>query len=56
MPKYFEHSASPFYAQVTNAMPERIVKGLWPIGTQIPTLPVLSPEFDVGLSTIRQAV
>jgi DNA-binding GntR family transcriptional regulator len=37
-------------------MRERIVKGLWPIGTQISTLPALSVKFDVGLITIRQAV
>ncbi len=56
MPKYFEHSASPFYAQVADAMRERIVKEIWPIGAQIPTLPALAGEFAVGLITVRQAV
>lgn len=56
MAKYFEHSASPFYAQVADAMRERIVKGIWPISAQIPTLPALAQEFGVGLITIRQAV
>ena len=56
MPKYFEHSASPLYAQVADAMRERIVKGTWPIDTQIPTLPALAIEFGVGLITVRQAV
>lgn len=56
MPKYFEHSASPLYAQVADAMRERIVKGLWPIEEQIPTLPALALEFGVGSITVRQAV
>jgi GntR family transcriptional regulator len=55
MPKYFEHSASPLYAQVADAMRERIVKGIWPIDAQIPTLPNLAQEFGVGLITVRQA-
>ena len=53
---YFNHSASPLYAQVADALRERIVKGIWPIGTQIPTLPELAHEFGVGLITVRQAV
>lgn len=56
MPGYFQHSASPLYAQVADAMRERIVKGAWPIGTRIPTLPELAAEFDVALVTVRQAV
>ena len=56
MPNYFEHSASPLYAQVADAIRERIVKGVWPIDTQIPTLPALALEFDVGLITVRQAI
>ena len=56
MPGYFQHSASPLYAQVADAMRERIVKGAWPIGAQIPTLPVLAQEFGVALITVRQAV
>lgn len=56
MPKYFEHSASPLYAQVADAMRQRIVKGIWPIDTQIPTLPALAEDFGVGLITVRQAV
>ena len=56
MPGYFKHSASPLYAQVADALRERIVKGTWPIGAQIPTLPALAAEFGVGLITVRQAV
>jgi GntR family transcriptional regulator len=37
-------------------MRERIVKSIWPLESQIPTLPVLALEFEVGLITIRQAV
>lgn len=56
MPRFFEHSTSPLYTQVAEAMRERIVKGTWPIGLQIPTLPSLAQEFDVALITVRQAV
>lgn len=52
----FKHSASPLYAQVADALRERIVKGIWAIGSQIPTLPDLAHEFGVGLITVRQAV
>ncbi len=52
----FKHSASPLYAQLADALRERIVKGTWPIGTKIPTLPELAHEFGVGLITVRQAV
>jgi GntR family transcriptional regulator len=53
---YFKHSASPLYAQVADALRERIVKGTWPIGSRMPTLPELAREFGVGLITVRQAV
>ena len=56
MPGYFQHSASPLYAQVADAMRERIVKGTWPIGSRIPTLPALAAEFGVALITVRQAM
>ena len=53
---YFKHSASPLYAQLADALRERIVKGTWPVGAQIPTLPELAQEFGVALITVRQAV
>ena len=56
MPNFFQHSASPLYAQLADALRERIVKGSWPIGAQIPTLPALAQEFGVALITVRQAV
>ena len=56
MHAYFQHSASPLYAQVADALRQRIVKGEWGIGSQIPTLPDLAQEFGVGLITVRQAV
>jgi GntR family transcriptional regulator len=56
MSGFFEHSTSPLYTQAADAMRERIVKGQWPIGMQIPTLPGLAKEFGVALITVRQAV
>jgi len=56
MPAFFDHSASPLYAQLADVMRERIVKGGWPIDTRIPTLPALADEFGVASITVRQAV
>lgn len=56
MPGYFKHSPSPLYAQVADAMRERIVKGAWPLEAKIPTLPELAEEFGVASITVRQAV
>ena len=56
MVRFFEHSTSPLYTQVADALRERIVKGAWPIGLQVPTLPALAQEFGVALITVRQAV
>lgn len=55
MPSFFEHSTSPLYTQVADALRERIVKDAWPIGLQIPTIPALAQEFGVALITVRQA-
>jgi GntR family transcriptional regulator len=56
MTNYFQHSTSPLYAQVADALRERVAKGIWPLDSQIPTLPELAQEFGVGLITVRQAV
>lgn len=56
MPAFFEHSASPLYAQLADAMREFVVKGVWPIDSRIPTLPALAAEFGVASITVRQAV
>ena len=56
MVRFFEHSTSPLYTQVADALRERIVKGAWPIGLQVPTLRALAQEFGVALITVRQAV
>lgn len=56
MASYFQHNNSPLYTQVADALRERIVKEVWVIGAQIPTLPALAEEFGVGLITVRQAV
>lgn len=56
MPTFFDHSASPRYAQLADVMRERIVKDAWPIDSRIPTLPELAEEFGVAMITVRQAV
>lgn len=44
------------YAQVADALRERIVKDLWSVGGRIPNLPELAAEFDIAIVTVRQAV
>lgn len=56
MPSLFSHSASPLYAQLAEVLRERIIKGVWPMKSRIPTLPELSKEFGVALITVRMAV
>jgi len=56
MSSYSRYGSSPLYAQVADALRGRIVKGIWPVGSQIPTLPELAQEFGVALITVRQAV
>lgn len=56
MPRLFEHSPSPLYTQLADVMRERIVKGVWPLNSRIPTLPELAAEFEVASITVRQAI
>jgi GntR family transcriptional regulator len=46
----------PLYRVVADRIDERIVKGIYPIGTQLPTEPVFEQEFRVSRITVRQAL
>ena len=46
----------PLYYQVENYMRDKIVKGEWPGGTQIPTEVQLMELFGVSRATLRQAI
>lgn len=48
--------SSPLYRQLADIIRHRIVKGIWDVGTQIPSFEALAAEFDVALITVRQAV
>ena len=48
--------SSPLYRQLADVVRQRIAKGIWDIGTQIPSLDALAAEFGVALVTVRQAV
>lgn len=48
--------SSPLYRQVADVIRQRIAKGLWDVGSQIPSFDALAAEFKVGLITVRQAV
>ncbi|MDY0409048.1 GntR family transcriptional regulator [Virgibacillus soli] len=46
----------PLYMQVQEILKERIINGVYPKNTLIPSEPELKDEFDVSLITIRKAV
>jgi GntR family transcriptional regulator len=47
---------SPKYAQIANAIRQRVARGQWPKGHQLPTNEELAEEFGVSRVTVRQAV
>jgi len=48
--------SSPLYRQLADVIRQRIVKGIWDVGTRIPPLDALCSEFGVALITARQAI
>ena len=46
----------PKYAQIADAIRQRIARGVWPVGTRLPANEDLAQEFGVSRITIRQAV
>jgi GntR family transcriptional regulator len=47
---------SPLYRQIADVIRQRIAKGLWDVGSRIPSFEALAAEFKVGLITVRQAI
>jgi GntR family transcriptional regulator len=56
MHRYFGDSPVPRYAQLADLFRQRIVRGTWRTGTKLPSLELLTKEFDVARVTVRQAV
>ncbi len=52
----FGDSPVPRYAQLSGLFRRRIERGLWPAGSQVPTLDLLASEFGVARVTVRQAI
>ena len=52
----FGSSPMPRYAQLAALLRQRIARGQWRAGEQLPTLDALQREFDVARVTARQAV
>lgn len=46
----------PLYVQVSNILRERILHGVYPLGTNIPSEPQLEEEFQVSKITVRNAI
>jgi GntR family transcriptional regulator len=49
-------SYSPKYAQIADAIRQRVARGQWPKGHRLPTNEELAHEFGVSRVTVRQAV
>jgi GntR family transcriptional regulator len=49
-------SKKPLYAQIANIVKDRILHGVYPVGTNIPAEPQLEQEFQVSKITVRNAV
>ncbi|SDH84192.1 transcriptional regulator, GntR family [Alteribacillus bidgolensis] len=46
----------PLYLQIKNILKDRILHGVYPIGTNVPTEPQLEEEFNVSKITVRNAI
>ncbi len=46
----------PLYLQIKNILKDRVLHGVYPIGTNIPSEPQLENEFDVSKITVRNAI
>lgn len=52
----FSRSAISRYVQLATLFRQRIDSGVWPVGSQMPTVEELSDEYGVARATIRQAL
>ena len=52
----FRNSPIPRYVQLSDLFRQKIARGIWSSGHQLPTLEELVREFDVARVTVRQAV
>src|ERR1700752_354811 len=49
-------AADPLYLQVSRALKEEIVGGVYPVGSQLPTEDALCERFSVSRYTVREAL
>lgn len=49
-------ASMPRYVQISDLFRQRISRGQWKVGDQLPTLETLVEDFDVSRVTIRQAI
>lgn len=52
----FSDSPIPLYSQLADLLRQRISRGIWLAGSQVPTLEELVSEFQVARVTVRQAI
>ncbi|MBP2000321.1 DNA-binding GntR family transcriptional regulator [Paenibacillus shirakamiensis] len=51
-----KRNQGPLYLQLKKVLKDRILHGIYPLGTLIPSEPQLEQEFDVSKMTVRNAV
>jgi len=49
-------SRGPLYLQVVNALKDEIVRGIYPVGSQLPTEEELCERFSISRYTVREAI
>jgi len=52
----FPDSPVPLYSQLADLLRQRVLRGVWPPGTKVPSLEALVTEFQVARVTVRQAI
>ena len=50
------HSSVPLYVRVASLLRTRISNGEWTLGTELPAIPRLCEEYNVGTVTVRRAL
>src|SRR4051794_29147321 len=49
-------SRGPLYLQVVSALKDEIVRGIYPVGSQLPTEEELCERFSISRYTVREAI
>ncbi|MFD0000763.1 GntR family transcriptional regulator [Nocardia sp. NPDC127526] len=51
-----EHASTPKYQAIANDLRDKIVSGVYPVGSQLPTKAELMTTYEVALNTVDKAL